>query len=95
MLTRVPHRATNTFTHLQSSLTGIIPADLLANTLIWLDDILLHAPAAEELLASIRLFFALCTKYYIKQHSAKCILFTKKNRWCGDLIFFISIRHGA
>ena len=52
--TRVLHGTTNAVSHLQSSLTGIIPKDLLDSILIWLDDILLHAPTVEKLLESIR-----------------------------------------
>ena len=75
--TRVFHGTNNAVSHLQSSLTGIIPKDLLDSILIWLDEILLHAPTVEIFLESIRSFFALCTKYKIKLHPAKCILFTK------------------
>ena len=71
------HGKTNAVSHLQSSLMGIILKDLLNTIPIWLDDILLHAPTVEKLLESIRSFFALCTKYNIKLHPAKCILFTK------------------
>ena len=80
------HGTTNAVSHLQSSLTGIIPKDLLDSILIWLGDILLHAPTVENILESIRSFFALCTKYNIKLHPAKCILFTKEVRLCGRLI---------
>ena len=55
--TRVLHRTTDAVTKLQSSLTGIIPADLLDNTLIFLDDILLHAQTMKQLLESIGAIF--------------------------------------
>lgn len=79
-LTRVIHSTTDALSYLQSSLTSIICGDLSANTLIWLEDILLHAPTVEILLESIRLFFELCAGYNIKLHSPKSILFTKEVR---------------
>lgn len=69
---------TNVATHLQSYLTDILPSELHACTLIWLDDILLHAPTVGQVLLSIRSFFARCTELNIKLHPAKCILFTKE-----------------
>ena len=91
--TNVLHGTTNAVSHLQSSLTGIILNDLMDSILISLDDILLHAPTVEKLLQSVRSFFALCAKYNIKLHPAKCILFTKEVRWCGRLISAKGIRY--
>ena len=47
--TRVLHGTTSAVTHLQSSLTSIIPEDLKPNIVIWLDYILLFAPTVEQL----------------------------------------------
>lgn len=61
--------------------------------MIWLYDILLHAPTVEKLFESIRSFFKLFAKYYIKQHPAKYILFTKEVFWCGRLTSADAIRY--
>ena len=91
--TRVMHGTTNAVTHLQSSLTSIIPEDLQCNILIWLDDILLHAENTERLLMAIQKFFGLCVEYNIKLHPGKCTLFSKEIRWCGRLISAEGIRY--
>lgn len=41
-LTHVTHRQKNDVIYLHSTRASIIPADLLASLLCWLDDILLH-----------------------------------------------------
>lgn len=90
---RVMYGTTNAVTHLQSSLTSIIPDEWKPNILIWLDDILLFAPTVEKLLMSIRSFFRLCVSYNIKLHPAKCILYTTEVRWCGRLVTPDGVRY--
>lgn len=74
--TRVLHGTTRAVAHLQSSLTGVIPDSLKKNILIWLDDILIHAPTVDILLESIQSFFKVCVEYNIKLPPEKCMLFT-------------------
>ena len=87
------HGITDAVTHLQSSRTGIITADLLSNTLIWLDNILIPAPTVEQLVEATRSFFQLCYAYITKLHLAKCILFAKEVRCCGRHISVDVIRY--
>lgn len=91
--TRVIHGTTNAVTHLQSSMMNIIPENLRPFLLIWLDDILIHAPTVENLMQSIQSFFGLCAEYNIKLHPAKCTVFAKEIRWCGRLISADGIRY--
>lgn len=74
-MNRDSHGMTNAVTHLQSSLTAIIPEDLRQNVLIWLDDILTYAETVGRLQEGNAAFFKLCVDYNIKSHPAKCIFF--------------------
>lgn len=91
--TRVMHGTTNAVTHLQSSISGIIPDDLKDHLLVWLDDVLLYAATVDELLASIRSFFALCVEYNLKLHPAKCTIFAPEIRWCGRMVSAKGVRY--
>ena len=48
--TGVIHGTTNSVTHLQSTTMKIIPENLRPYLLIWIDDILIHAPTVESLM---------------------------------------------
>ena len=91
--TRVLHGTTNAVTHLQSSLAAVLPPELRRQLLCWLDDALIHDATISGLLKSIRRFFALCVKYNLKLHPAKCQLFSKSIRWCGRLISPAGVRY--
>lgn len=84
--TRVLHGTTNAVTYLQSSLTNVIPATLSPHTLLWLDDILIHSQTPHSLLESISRFLSLCDKHNLRLHPEKCIIFTRRVRWCGRII---------
>jgi transposase InsO family protein len=91
--TRVLHGTTNAVTHLQSALAEIIPDDLRPNLLYWLDDILIHAPAANLFIQAIEKFFSLCVQWNLKLHPAKCILYATEIRWCGRMLSASGIRY--
>lgn len=90
--TRVLHGTTNAVLYLQSTLSAHLPADLRRSVLLWLDDILAHAPTTIELLTAIRLFFELCSERNLKLHPAKCVLYSRSIRWCGRVITADGIR---
>ena len=90
--TRVLHGTTNAVLHLQSSLSAAFPPSLTGNSLIWLDDILLHASTTYHLLDIINIFFNFCRSHNLFLHPEKCILYTKSIRWCGRIISAQGIR---
>lgn len=55
--TRVLHSTTNRVTYLQSTLAYLLPCDLLDSFLSCLDDVLIYACAADEILKYIRRLF--------------------------------------
>lgn len=80
-------------THLQSSLAEIIPPELAAYLLYWLDDLLLHHSTVDCLLKAIRELLALCSERNIKLHPGKSILFASTVRWCDRLVSADGIRY--
>jgi len=90
--TRVPHGTTNAVTHLQSSITTTLPEELKSSILVWLDDILVHAPTIPELIEKLNALFDYCASYNLKLHPLKCILFATVVRWCGRLISAEGVR---
>lgn len=90
---RVPHGTTNAVTHLQSSLTHTLPEKTKEQTLLWLDDCLLHESTVPRLLDVLRSFLEYCSDFNWKLHPAKFVLYTRSVRWCGRIISADGIRH--
>lgn len=90
---RVLHGTASAVSHLQSSLAGIMPENLGADILCWLDDFLAQASTVDRLLNSLRSFFGLFAEYNIKLHLAKSTLFTTEVCCCERLISFEGLRY--
>ena len=60
--------------------------------MVWLDDILVHAPTIPELIEKLNALFDYCASYNLKLHPLKCILFATVVRWCGRLISAEGVR---
>jgi Reverse transcriptase (RNA-dependent DNA polymerase) len=83
--TRVLHGTRNGVSHMQAGIQGILEP-LIQSLLVWLDDLLVHAPDEKALLTLLRLFLEICRDANIKFHPGKCDLFARTVRWCGRLI---------
>lgn len=92
-LTRVMQGTTNAVTKFQFLIAGIISNDMKRHILIWLDDVLLYVRTVEELFESVQSFSALCVKYSLKPHPAKCTILTTKIRSCGGVVAAKSMRY--
>jgi Reverse transcriptase (RNA-dependent DNA polymerase) len=89
--TRVLHGASNAVAYMQSSLQGIL-GSMSSSILSWLDDLFLHAPSVEDLLANLRQFFTICRFHNLKLHPHKCSLFSVEGKWCGRIISAAGVR---
>jgi Reverse transcriptase (RNA-dependent DNA polymerase) len=83
--TRVLHGTRNAVSHIQSGIQGILEP-LSQSLLVWLDNLLVHAPDEKALLTLLRLFLEICRDANIKLHPGKFDLFARTVRWCGRLI---------
>lgn len=81
--TRVIHGTTSAVTYLQSTLTHILPQDLLEHTLYWLEYILLHHASIDGLFSAMRKFFTMFKKRNLKLYPPKCCFFATKIKCCG------------
>jgi hypothetical protein len=70
---------------MQAALQGVFVL-LSVQNLKWLDDILLHAQTAADLIKRLRVFFTICRECNLKLHPGKCTLFSVELRWCGRIL---------
>ena len=52
----------------------------------WLDDLLVYAQVADEMVDKLELFFECCEEYNLKLAAMKCELFLRQVNWCGRII---------
>ena len=83
--TRVMHGQKNATAFCQSAVQDIF-GDIEEQSLLWLDDMVVHESEVQLLLDVLEQAFALCEKYGLKLHAKKCQLFLTQVRWCGRIV---------
>jgi len=67
----------------------LIPSRLL----IWLDDVLGHAPDSEGLLSLLELVFQKCRERRLKLNASKCQFYLTEALWCGHVYSADGMKH--
>ena len=86
--TRLPQGNLNSVFIFQRAMDSILrPHVLLTELLIWLDDLLGHAPSESALLDILRRVFVLCRNFGLKLNASRCRFFSIETKWCGKIYF--------
>lgn len=49
----------------------------------WIDDFSIHKQSESKLLDALGGFFTICAKYNLRLSAKKCVIYTKRVKWCG------------
>ena len=91
---RLPQGNSNSVFVFQRGMEHIFrPTLSLHRLLIWIDDLLLHAPSIDELLVSLNTVFVLCRQFGLKLNACRCRFFLTEAKYCGRLYSSTGWRH--
>ena len=86
--TRLPQGNLNSVFIFQKAMDTIFrPALSSRELLIWIDDLMGHAPDSESLLRILRIIFENCRKFRLKLNASRCKFFLTEAKWCGKIYF--------
>ena len=86
--TRLPQGNLNSVFIFQKAMDIIFrPVLSSRELLIWIDDLMGHAPDAESLLLILRTIFENCRKFRLKLNATRCKFFLTEAKWCGKIYF--------
>lgn len=91
--TRVVMRQTGAVAFCQAAMEQIFEPMLNHEVLIWLDDVLGHAPTPTQLMKTLRRAFERCREFGLKLNPNKCVFFAREIKWCGRVISARGVTH--
>ena len=91
---RLPQGNLNSVFAFQRSLDFFFRPQLSVHQLlIWVNDLLVHAPDDQSLLTVLQTIFGLCRKFYLKLNAARCNLYSTQAFWCGMIYSETGVSH--
>ncbi|KAF1317462.1 hypothetical protein FI667_g14764, partial [Globisporangium splendens] len=91
--TRVPQGDTDSALHFQNQMQLAFEPLLYKSLLVWIDDVIVYAANATELLHVLRKFFEILKEFNLKLNASKSQLFQHQVKWCGKLISGDGVEH--
>eukprot|EP00644_Phytophthora_capsici_P002998 jgi/Phyca11/102514/e_gw1.7.1112.1 len=91
--TRVPQGSTDAALHFQSTVEMVLGDLVNKSVIVWIDDLLVFADTAEELVNAIDAVLVKLDKHGLLLSPKKSALFLTEVRWCGRIINRLGIGH--
>ena len=91
---RLPQGYTNSVFDFQQGMDSIFRRKLSqSRLLIWIDDLLAHAPSIDDLLSVLRDIFECCQQNHLKLNARRCRLLLEEAKYCGRVYAAGTVRH--